>query len=102
MQQEEHKAAGKQLRDTVKWMAADLESWLKTLQQRLEYLDHLYEKMLNKWSEDSAMGEAAEFMEQIRAEAVIFMDLDDAHILHSERPNKVREACGWVRGLCHP
>ena len=40
-QQEKRKDTEKHLRDNVKWMMADSETWLKNLEERLGHLDRV-------------------------------------------------------------
>ncbi|GAB5032884.1 potassium channel skor-like [Nannochloropsis oceanica] len=76
--QEQRKSVAKQLRDTVKWMATESETWLKTLEDRLKHLQRTTDRMVSDEDCD-------EFHLDTRA----FLEQSDQSILVSERPERV-------------
>ena len=76
--QEQRKSVAKQLRDTVKWMATESETWLKNLEDRLKHLQRTTDRMVTD-------DDCDEFQMDTRA----FLEQSDQSILVSERPERV-------------
>ena len=77
MEQDKRKSVAKQLRDTVKWMAAETETWLRNLEERLKHLQRTTERMI---TEDEC--------DELQLDAHAFLDQSDPSILVSERPER--------------
>jgi len=115
--QEKRKDTEKHLRDTMKWLMSDSESWLSSLIERLSHLDRVsllrhpgswryfftrYGKLL--WPLITQVGEKylamMDDLEQCQKEAGNFMDQSDEEILVSERPKRISEVIS-LRAASH-
>lgn len=73
------KEVEQQLREHVKWLATDSDTWLKNLQERLDQLGRISEKSLR-----------FEFLELdvVKKESQGFLEQKDEEIIHIDRPEK--------------
>jgi hypothetical protein len=76
-EQDQRKSLAKQLRDTVKWMATETETWLRNLEERLKHLQRTTDRMI---TEDEC--------DELVLDTHAFLDQSDQSILVSERPER--------------
>ncbi|TFJ86293.1 hypothetical protein NSK_002501 [Nannochloropsis salina CCMP1776] len=76
--QNQHKSVAKQLREMVKWMAAETETWQKSVEERLKHLKRTTDRMISGDEIDDFHLDTQDFLAQ-----------SDLSILVSERPERV-------------
>lgn len=67
----------KQLRDMVKWMATESDTWIKNIEERLRHLQRMTDRMI---TEDDA--------HELGLDTCTFMEQSDLSILVSEHPER--------------